>query len=356
MQILTITSSNNRSGGTRQAIYQTQEFAKRGYNARLCLPHDSTFWELPKKDQEPLWLALPNNHSKQKVFIEKLLSPPKPTVIHVFHNKAIKRIAWWGLSWKHKKVTCVAHRGVIYRPKNPLPYLSPAIKAVIPNSKSCANALRWHCPYKKIYIIPNGIPIERTIPTISKNEALKHLNIQCLPKILFGFVGNNKPQKGFDILLKAFSEAHISDAHLLTMGVKEEYWQPLCEQLGITKQIHFLGHTEHIANYLQLCDVFVVPSRAMESSPNTLIEAMFMGLPIIATAAGGIPELAKKNGIIVPVSDIKSMTNALTYMVLNPKQRLVWSEQSRLLSQQYLITTRCDALEKIYTSLVAQFT
>lgn len=353
MQILTITSSTNRSGGTRQAIYQTQEFAKRGYNAKLCLPYNSTFWELPKKEQDPLWIALPENRSKQKIFIEKLLSDTSPTIIHVFHNKAIKRIAWWGLSWKYKNVTCVAHRGVIYRPKNPLPYLSPAIKAFIPNSKACAKSLRWHCPSKKIYVVPNGLPAERSTPTISQEEALKHIGISYVPKFLFGFVGNNKPQKGFDILLEAFSKAHIADAHLLTMGVKEEYWRPLCEQFHITEQVHFLDHVEHISNYLQLCDAFIVPSRAMESSPNTLIEAMCMGLPIIATNAGGIPELVKGNGIIVPVADAKSMANALTYMRSNPAQREEWSKQSCLLSQQYSITTRCDTLEGIYHKIGA---
>lgn len=351
MQIITITSSNNRSGGTRQAIYQNQELARRGHNVTLCLPHNSSFWDQPKHEQDSFWVALPNTPSKHKAFLESLFSFKEPTIIHAFHNKAIKHIAWWGLSWIHKGIACVAHRGVVYRPRNPFPYLSPAIKAFIINSQACAKSLAWHCPQNKIHFVPNGLPNGRTIPNISKEEARKKIGDTINPKILFGFVGNNKPQKGFDLLLKAFAKANIPDAHLLTMGIDPNHWGPICKQLGIHNNIHHLGQVEHIADYLQLCDVFVVPSQGLESSPNTLIEAMSMGLPIIATHIGGIPDLIKNNGILVSINNTQSMTDALVYMTKNIEQRVLWGKQSLLLSKKYSIISRCDALEKIYSSI-----
>ena len=47
MRVIIITSSSNRSGGTRQAVYQAQGLSERGHDVALCLPHDSTLWELP---------------------------------------------------------------------------------------------------------------------------------------------------------------------------------------------------------------------------------------------------------------------------------------------------------------------
>lgn len=355
MQIITISSSTNRSGGTRQAIYQTQEFAARGYNATLCLPYDSSFWELSKNEQKIHWVSLPKDPSKHKAFIERLFCSEHSTIVHAFHNKAVKRIAWWGLAWGKKNIVCVAHRGVIYRPRNPLPYLSPAMKAVIINSKACANALRWHCPNKKMYLVPNGLPTYRIIPNLSKEEALKKTCLTSIPRILFGFIGNNKPQKGFDILLESFAKANIPGAHLLSMGVNQTYWSSLCTQLGILDRVHFLGHVEHVADYLQLCDSIVVPSRTMESSPNTLIEAMLMGIPTIATRTGGIPDIVQNNGILVPVADVQRTAEALLYMATHHEQRNFWGKQSLLLRNQYSITARCNTLEKIYLSLLKNF-
>ena len=55
MRVIIITSSSNRSGGTRQAVYQAQGLSERGHDVALCLPHDSMLWELPNAASNPLW-------------------------------------------------------------------------------------------------------------------------------------------------------------------------------------------------------------------------------------------------------------------------------------------------------------
>ena len=61
MREIIITSSSNRSGGTRQAVYQAQGLSERGHDVALCLPHDSTLWELPNAASNPLWNMLPED-------------------------------------------------------------------------------------------------------------------------------------------------------------------------------------------------------------------------------------------------------------------------------------------------------
>ena len=61
MRVIIITSSSNRSGGTRQAVYQAQGLSERGHDVALCLPHDSTLWELPNAASNPLWNMLPED-------------------------------------------------------------------------------------------------------------------------------------------------------------------------------------------------------------------------------------------------------------------------------------------------------
>ena len=98
MRVIIITSSSNRSGGTRQAVYQAQGLSERGHDVALCLPHDSTLWELPNAASNPLWNMLPEEPAQHRAYVESLFpSPDTPTIVHAFHNKAVKRVAWWGL-------------------------------------------------------------------------------------------------------------------------------------------------------------------------------------------------------------------------------------------------------------------
>ena len=207
MRVIIITSSSNRSGGTRQAVYQAQGLSERGHDVALCLPHDSTLWELPNAASNPLWNMLPEDPAQHRTYVESLFpSPDTPTIVHAFHNKAVKRVAWWGLFWRNRKLACVAHRGVIYRPGNPLPYLSPSMKAFLPNSEACARAISWCCPKHKIHVIPNGIPDDRVIPTRPASAVKQELDIPE-QALIFTYVGNNNPAKGIEPLLKAFSSA-----------------------------------------------------------------------------------------------------------------------------------------------------
>lgn len=351
MRVIIITSSSNRSGGTRQAIYQAQGLSERGHDVTLCLPHDSTLWELPEAASNPLWRALPEDPAQHRAYVESLFpSSGTPTIVHAFHNKAVKRVAWWGLFWRNRKLACVAHRGVIYRPGNPLPYLSPAMKAFLPNSEACARAISWCCPKHKIHVIPNGIPDDRVIPTRPASTVKQELDIPE-QALIFTFVGNNNPAKGIEPLLKAFAAARL-DAYLVLVGATPDLWLPLCNTLGIQDKVRLIGQTEHVSDYLQIGDAFVFPSKNMDSAPNTLLEAIRMGLPVVAATVGGVPEIAQNNGLLVPPDDMEALTRALQEMASSPEKRKRWSENSARRGQIYSVEARCVELEKIYHSVL----
>ena len=70
MRVIIITSSSNRSGGTRQAVYQAQGLSERGHDVALCLPHDSTLWDLPNATSNPLWNMLPEDPAQHRTYVE----------------------------------------------------------------------------------------------------------------------------------------------------------------------------------------------------------------------------------------------------------------------------------------------
>ncbi len=353
MRIIIITDSNSRSGGVRQAAYQADGLAQRGHDVTLCLPQDSSMWEVDKTSPNPLWYRLPANQGAYRAVVESLLpaDPCTPTVIHGFHNKTIKRLAWWGLFWRQRNLACVAHRGVIFRPGNPLPYWSPAIKAFLVNSRACAKAISCYCPPRKIFLVPNGVPDARITPHQNPQELRKRLG---LPDTGFNFVyvGNNNPVKGTDTLFEAFAQANLAGAKLITLGISPEKWTSLAQKLGIEKNILYIGYTENVADYLQFGDAFIFPSRDMDSSPNTLMEAIRIGLPTISTNVGGAPDIAGDSGILVPANNPRQMAQAMRIMAGDDARRATWAANSRRLGKRYSVEARCEVLEKIYTSLL----
>lgn len=348
MRIIIITSSTNRSGGTRQALYQAEALDQRGHEVTLCLPAQSSFWELPGSRENPLWCPLPEDRSHWRKAVESMLPAHGPAVVHAFHNKAVKQLAWWGLFWMKKGIACVAHRGVIFRPGNPLPYLSPGMRAVLPNSAACARALRLHCPAHKLHIVQNGVPDVRVTPTISQEHVRALFPLH--EPFLFGCVANDTPVKGAERLIRAFAVARQQGlrAELLFVGPTKERFLPIAESLGIGSAIHFAGKVENVADYLQICHAFAFPSVGMDSAPNTLIEALRMGLPVVANAVGGVAEIAVDCGLLVRPGDDKALADALYSMANNSTLRERCAANSRTHGSFYSMTARCEALEAIY--------
>ncbi len=353
MRVIIITSSTTRSGGTRQALYQAKGLAMRGHDVSLCLPADSEFWENPDAIK-PYWVRLPEKASALRGAVEALL--PKdfatPTIVHAFHNKAVKRLAWWGLGWRKRNIACVAHRGVIFRPGSPLPFWSPAMRGFLANSVACAKALRFHCPPSKIHVLSNAIPADRIMPTRSANLVREELGLQQQKECVFGFVGNGNPLKGAEILFRSFAKLAAPTARLVTVGLMPEQWEPLCKELGIIDKVVMVKHTDQVCDYLQCMDVFVFPSYGMDSAPNTVLEAICMGLPIIGTDIGGVPDMIKGNGLLVPTRDTTALSRAMQVMLDDPVQRNNWSAVSKKLGEQYSVTSRCERLERLYTNFL----
>jgi glycosyltransferase involved in cell wall biosynthesis len=179
--------------------------------------------------------------------------------------------------------------------------------------------------FERVYRMPrpslimNGIDVARhAVPAIGRENWRRREGFHS-DDLLFVCVARLDKQKNHRDLLQAFAAgpARLTNCRLLLAG--DGYLRSELERrardLGISGQVHFLGRREDVPELLGACDVFVLAS-LWEGNPLSVMEAMAAGLPVVATSAGGVPELVDSgtHGIIVPPGELPGLARAMVHM------------------------------------------
>jgi len=172
--------------------------------------------------------------------------------------------------------------------------------------------------------LPIGIPMHDV-------DAAEHRVVTTPPAgitrerhtVSFVFAGWLVETKGIHRLIEAFIDVHGNhpNTRLLIAGTSndESYrrtLQGLVENSGVGDAVTFLGWRDDILDVIAASDVYVLPSFT-EGVPRSIVEAMALGKPVIATTVGGIPSLLGQGefGILCPPDDASSLASAMSRMV-----------------------------------------
>ena len=168
---------------------------------------------------------------------------------------------------------------------------------------------------QRIHTIVNGVDLNRFRPG-SRAEARAGLEIRAALRVNL-FVGNLLQTKGCHDLFEAFARLAREDRTLLLVfvgaGTARAPIESLAAQQGLGPQVRFVGKVRHDAlpTWFSACDVFCLPSHN-EGIPNVVLEAMGCGVPVVATAVGGIPDvLPEFAGMLVAPHDAEALACAL---------------------------------------------
>lgn len=138
--------------------------------------------------------------------------------------------------------------------------------------------------------------------------------------IVFAFLGRLNEDKGVYELITAFQKlnSRYSNTKLLLIGPDEQSIQSSIEN-SLNNQIIFIGHTANPADYLQMADVFCMPSHR-EGFGTSVIEASILGLPVICSNTYGLSDAFIENntGLKHPVGNIEALFQCMEKMYLNP--------------------------------------
>jgi sugar transferase (PEP-CTERM/EpsH1 system associated) len=237
--------------------------------------------------------------------------------------------------------------------------LSPLVSHFVTVSRDLE---RWlvedvRVPARKVSTIPNGVDLTRFGPG-RQPDARRALGLPA-EGIVVGTVGRLDPVKDQAGLVRAFATLMPAypDALLVLAGdgpCRGELAR-LVTDLGADGRVRLLGECRDVAQALAAMDLFVLPSLA-EGMSNTILEAMAVGLPVVATRVGGNRELVDEGetGRLVPPRDPRALADAVAGYLDDAHVRVLHGKASRRrASETFALERMYRAHESLYGRLLA---
>lgn len=219
---------------------------------------------------------------------------------------------------------------------------------IVANSTAVAERLRRErVSARAIRVIPNGIDVDAYRTRTSEGPVRRIVT-----------VANLRPEKAHEVLIDAFASLSKTDRRLELLvvgtGSRLEELKTIAAGRGVAARVRFLGHRDDVPLILPESDVFVLASRS-EAFPNSLMEAMAAGLPVIATAVGGVPELVQDrvNGILIPPDDRGALVRALRCLIKDPAQAAALGRAAReTIQSRFSFNRMVSSFEDLYLDLL----
>lgn len=254
-------------------------------------------------------------------------------IVHTVHNVATREVEAFGRA---------LHR-VAFR------------RGVVPVAVAdeVARSFREEYGFAPAATIPNGVDLT-ALTQPGARETWRRRQGFAPDAVLLVSVARLDSQKNPLLLIEAFAKGTVAhaDCHLLLAGTGSlaEAAQQAAARLGITERVHFLGVREDIPALLAASDGFVLASD-WEGNPMSVMEAMAAGLPIVATAVGGVPDVVGDAGVLAPAGDGQALAAAIADLVTHPERRERWGAEARRRASGFSVDSMISAYARLFTQL-----
>lgn len=236
--------------------------------------------------------------------------------------------------------------------------LSRSVDVVVSNS---SRALTEHVEIgyapRSTELIPNGFDINRFKPNPQARVLMRARLGLAQGDVAFGLVGRFHPAKGHRDFLAAAAQVarRFPQARFVLIG-RMPAGDPLLEgwiaEAGGAGRVVVVGETPDVHAYLAALDVACAPS-LYEGFPNAVGEAMSAGVACVATAVSDVPHILGDGGLVVPVSDVAALANAMSEMIeIGEAGRSEYAARGRARVERcYTIESAARQYEDLYLAL-----
>lgn len=229
---------------------------------------------------------------------------------------------------------------------------SDAVTAVSQSLKE--DTLRLFTIRKEIEVIPNFIEIDKAL--LDKEQPCQRSWFAGPEERIISHISNFRKVKRIPDVIRVFDKVQkILPAKLLMVGdgPEKEAAEELCEELGITDKVIFLGKSSEINKIMCYSDLFLLPSET-ESFGLAALEAMAHGVPVVSTNSGGLPEVNKheKSGLLCEVGDIESLSHNVIEILQDDEILRKYKKNAFEVAKTFDIINILPTYESLYTKVI----
>lgn len=330
MFLLIVTTKSDKA---EKALYKG--LARSGIRIDLiCQPDDPDIPELIGAGIDVSTLSIRHRLDLKAIrFIRDKLNSRRFDIIYAPRNNCLSASLIASLG---KDIKIVGYRGTSghitrVNPGDWLTYLNPRVDRIICVSESVRR-----------YLITFGLPPHRLVAIYKGHDASWYETAKkpspIFPDIpsnafIVGFVGNMRPIKGIEILMRSFQYLpDTTDIYFILIG-EIRYSSLFLMSIKPEKSDHirFIGYREDAADLMKHFSVLVMPSLDREGFPRAVIEAMAQGIPPIVTDVGGMPEIVRHNanGLVVSPGNPEALAQAIQFFYKNEGTRWRLGQNAR---------------------------
>lgn len=226
-------------------------------------------------------------------------------------------------------------------------------------------------PADKIVSIPTGVDLDIFCPRPMNQMLRSKIGISEREKVV-GIIAALRSWKGHDYLLDAAKiiisdfipnkSGQISNLNIKFViagdGPRYNHLLEKSKTMGISDYVLFLGHRDDIPDVLSMLDIVVLPSYANEGVPQSILQAMTMGKPVVASSAGSIPEIVhdKETGILVEPKNANALAEGIVFMLDDYDfAGMVAANARKLIEAKYSLKHMVDRIEEVYNDLMQKY-
>ncbi|MEW6181592.1 MAG: glycosyltransferase family 4 protein [Bacillota bacterium] len=365
--ILHLLSTNRLSGAERIVQLITRHLNSSRFHSIITCGGDP-LREVYKADGHPVEVMDVRFPTPSNIFrLRGILKYRHVHLIHA-HDHRASLLAWMSSRFLLRRIPMISHihnANPWLKQWHPFKLVDLVMRNRYNISIACSETvkeyyLRHNFTLKptKVVTVTNGIEIN-DYGKVNRDAVAQNTGLPT-QRFVFGTVGRLDEQKGIDLLLHAFREVanRLENVSLVIVGTgpDEQVLKKTARQLGINEHVVFTGYREDVHELMQVMDVFVLASR-WEGLPMVLMEAMALGIPVIASDVGGVRELVRpgETGLLVAAKDTADLAAKMCYLY---RDRELAAELARagaaLVCENHNMARQVQKIEDIYNILLSR--
>ena len=370
-RVLYISPGLDLGGGEISLLSLIANLDPERYTPVVCAYGPGRFVERASNLNCELYILSYDNVFSQFAFVMRLSKLIKQCNTDIVHVNTLDIRA--GVAARHAKRPLVGHLRVIF----PTTWVDRTFVKLANTTISVSDAVRDHfCEAEgtspdQFQTIYNAIDVQP-----GEETDLKH-QLGLSPETpLLGVIGRIDPWKGMETFVEAAAQLKTThpDAHCLIAGSPgpseneqcyDRHLKQRVEQLGISRQFHFLGYRSDALNVINQLDALIVPSRILQTPEGiktegfgrVAAEGLAMRTPVIASKVGGLPEIIEhgESGFLFIESDADDLTEKLRTLLDTPDLSSQLTEAGyKRFTENFSVSCHLNQIQALYDGLIKQ--